>query len=385
MKRIFILILFIFMSVLVACDDNIPSVQKPNENILPNNTQIDVNLYKDAGNNNEFGFSYGDYVVKGTTYIGGIMNVYCEELSNNILAQGKILHYYENDIYEYTLFNEVLENKDQVFAFSIVNHMNVEDLVTCIGVKEKNTENTDIYDFLLFVDKYGNLYRGWCNIREEYIFNVFFMRWIELLEPVNGYVAGSSIVTNDEFDKIDKLEFLDLLPLIRKDVFIDIDSYTKSELYHKIASKKCFSLSGFFHQWYRVGENYILNIYKDNIYDNVVCELIYYEDGLAEFTCKDINKFEQFINAENCKKYLGMHYNNEEENAVIKMTEEGPYIEISYIDESKQVLKAKGQCNVIDDTLIVYENYGELVRVLYFDILEKESIVVFKFNKEIKN
>jgi hypothetical protein len=134
-----------------------------------------------------------------------------------------------------------------------------------------------------------------------------------------------------------------------------------------------------------VGENYILNIYKDNIYDNVVCELIYYEDGLAEFTCKDINKFEQFINAENCKKYLGMHYNNEEENAVIKMTEEGPYIEISYIDESKQVLKAKGQCNVVDDTLIVYENYGELVRVLYFDILEKESIVVFKFNKEIKN
>lgn len=378
-KRIITIgILILLISILASCHD---TNRNHNEHILPEDAKIKVDFYNDASDESEYGFNYGDYVVKGTTYIGGIMNTYCDKLSNNTLAEGEVLHFYNEYIYEYTLFNEVLEKKDKVFAFSIVNNMEIEDLVTCIGVKEKNTKNTDIYDFLLFVDKKGNLYRAWCDIREEYTLDIFFIRWIELLEPVKGYVVGSVLIDNETCTKIDYVEFLDLIWLINKDVLVDINSYMESEFYNKISSKISFSTSGLFHQWYRVGENYILNIYIDDIYDNVVCELIYYEEGIATFTCKDINKFRIFVNAENCKKYFGTHYSSKEEVATIKMAEEGPYIEMTYKNKENHIVKTKGYCEINRDQLIVYETRLNNTVKKYFKILETEDGVVFKYFK----
>lgn len=378
-KRIITIgILILLISILASCHD---TNRNHNEHILPEDAKIKVDFYNDASEESEYGFNYGDYVVKGTTYIGGIMNTYCDKLSNNTLAEGEVLHFYNEYIYEYTLFNEVLEKKDKVFAFSIVNNMEIEDLVTCIGVKEKNTKNTDIYDFLLFVDKKGNLYRAWCDIREEYTLDIFFIRWIELLEPVKGYVVGSVLIDNETCTKIDYVEFLDLIWLINKDVLVDVNSYMESEFYNKISSKISFSTSGLFHQWYRVGENYILNIYIDDIYDNVVCELIYYEEGIATFTCKDINKFKRFVNAEKCKKYFGTHYSSKEEEATIKMAEEGPYIEMTYKNKENHIVKTKGYCEINGDQLIVYETWLNNTVKKYFKILETEDGVVFKYFK----
>lgn len=378
-KRIITIgILILLISILTSCHD---TNRNHNEHILPEDAKIKVDFYNDASEESEYGFNYGDYVVKGTTYIGGIMNTYCDKLSNNTLAEGEVLHFYNEYIYEYTLFNEVLEKKDKVFAFSIVNNMEIEDLVTCIGVKEKNTKNTDIYDFLLLVDKKGNLYRAWCDIREEYTLDIFFIRWIELLEPVKGYVVGSVLIDNETCTKIDYVEFLDLIYLINKDVLVDVNSYMESEFYNKISSKISFSTSGLFHQWYRVGENYILNIYIDDIYDNVVCELIYYEEGIATFTCKDINKFKRFVNVEKCKKYFGTHYSSKEEVATIKMAEEGPYIEMTYKNKENHIVKTKGYCEINGDQLIVYETWLNNTVKKYFKILETEEGVVFKYFK----
>lgn len=378
-KRIITIgILILLISILASCHD---TNRNHNEHILPEDAKIKVDFYNDASEESEYGFNYGDYVVKGTTYIGGIMNTYCDKLSNNTLAEGEVLHFYNEYIYEYTLFNEVLEKRDKVFAFSIVNNMEVEELVTCIGVKEKNTENTDIYDFLLLVDKQGNLYRAWCDIRKEYTLDIFFIRWVELLEPVKGYVVGSVLIDNETCTKIDYVEFLDLIYLINKDVLVDVNSYMESEFYNKISSKISFSTSGLFHQWYRVGENYILNIYMDDIYDNVVCELIYYEEGIATFTCKDINKFKIFVNAEKSKKYFGTHYSSKEEVAIIKMAEKGPYIEITYKNKENYIVKTKGYCEINRDQLIVYETRLNNTEKKYFKILETEDGVVFKYFK----
>lgn len=382
MKKALIFVIFIFSLFLVSCKPE-DEVDTQGDKFYPlDNLITDVKMYEQGRDINEFGFYYGDYVFKHAVFISSIYSYLPPEPSNNDLAQGVICHFYEGYQYEYTLFNEFLDNLQYLFGWNYMENAVIEN---CVGVKDVNSDENNIYDFLLLVDNKHNIYLVSCVVDEDFEFNMLSVRTIDKLEQLNGYRVGSAIISSKDTPIISYEEFEEILPSINDDIFQSHSQYVKSDFFEHIAKKCATSLSGLFHDWYRIGDNYILHIYADNIYDNVVCELIYYENNVAKYSCKDINNFAEFIKGERYQSYFGKYLGNENDYTIIDMRAFGPNINFKVTTRNGYVRSFAGTFNISEGYLIVNTGTNYYESKLYFKLIENEDKIILEYEHSKSN
>ena len=380
-KMLCIVMLCLLSLSLISCGNSNPFKDRENREYYQDKDA--VKMYQKAGYFDKLGFYYGDYVIKSQVYAAAHMSFYPQAPSNNDLAEGKVFHFYDSQ-YEFSLYNEFLEHKKEMFNFSLANYVDFSKIVNCIGVKEKFLDSKCIYDFLLLVDEDSKLYYIDREIDENFKFSMFSVSTIYLLEEITPLLE-SKLVLNDENISIPYDEFVEAAKTIEETTFKSWNDLVETKFWQAISANACFMTSGVLHECYKIGDNYILSIYADNIYDNIVLSLTYFEDGIAMYTVKNPSKFAEFVKGGIYHKYFGTYFLNDYDFVEIGMNEAGPYLYCEMSNNSYGFIKEyDGPFEIKEDYVITKVGKNKF---LYFKIVEENNkiFLIFDENKsEVK-
>lgn len=375
-KVLFIFLIFMISLSLVSCDDSDPFKDRQDKEYY--NTDIDIEMYQKAGYFNELGFYYGDYVIKSQVYLAPYYSVILPSPSKNDLAEGKVYHIYDT-LYEFSLFNEILEKKDLVFGFSLSNYINLDNIVNCIGVKDKFLDSECIYDFLLLVDKDSNIYYVECPVDNIFQASYLSVKRVFLLEELNGYLIESKYVTDENAISVPYEDFEKAVTSLNEATFESWSDFVDTEFCQTILDKACFFTSGVLYNVFKIGNNFMLSVYGDYVYDHMVVSLTYYEEGVAMYTVKDARKFAEFVKGEIYHKYFGTYYFGDHDYVEIGMGANGPYFYCEVTTIEGFTKEYSGSFEIVDKYLIVEYN---IKKYLYFKIIEEENKITLMFDNE---
>lgn len=373
MKKIFLFLIFIFGLFYISCS---ASIEDPIEKVeVPQQLQNYNEIYKDVNTLSDYGFYYNDYVTKSVVFRASFYSSFPEPLSNNNKGQGKVMHFFKSN-YQYTLFNEFLEHFDELFGFGLVNYLEKDNIINCIGVNDDVINENVLYDFLLLVDKDQNLYLIDQAIKKDFSFSIVLIHEVVLLEAVKEVQFASAII-NSDYEKITINEFKLLIDQFNND-------FDFSKIEDKLAHKLTF-FNGKYHLWYRLEDDFILSIYTDNVYDNVVFELIFFRDGVATFVSKSITNFEKFIYDENLGKYFGLYQGLNEDFLEVGIDQNGIYMGLSVEMKSGFRRKESGYFYLDNNYLVLDQSTEYLISKLYFEIIESDEAIILKYNDNLSS
>ncbi|MBQ8293201.1 MAG: hypothetical protein IJX78_05325 [Bacilli bacterium] len=377
-QKILLIVMLCLLSLcLISCGNSNPFEDRENRDYYQDKEAI--KMYQKAGYFDKLGFYYGDYVIKSQVYAAAHMSFIPHAPSNNDLAEGKVFHFYDSQ-YEFSLYNEFLEHKKEMFNFSLVNYVDFSKIVNCIGVKKKFLESECIYDFLLLVDEDSRLYYIDRVIDENFEFSMFSVSTIYLMEEFIPLLE-SKLVLNDENISMPYDEFVEAAKTIEEVTYKSWSDLVETKFWQAISGRACIRASGVLHECYKIGNKYILSIYSDNIYDNIVLSLTYYDNGIAMYTLKNPSKFAEFIKGEKYHNYLGIYYLNDNDFVEIGISAEGPYLYCEISDNSYGNIKKYGGPFEIKEDYIIAKVGND--KYLYFQIIEENNrtFLIFDENK----
>ena len=374
-KILFMIMLCLLSLSLISCGNSNPFADRENREYYQDKEA--VKMYQNAGYFDKLGFYYGDYVIKSQVYAAAHMSFYPQAPSNNDLAEGKVFHFYDSQ-YEFTLYNEFLKHKNEMFNFSLANYIDFSKIVNCIGVKEKYLDSECIYDFLLLVDEDSRLYYIGREIDENFKFSMFSVSTIYLLEEISPLLE-SKLVLNDENISIPYDEFVEAAKTIEDVTYKSWDDLVETKFWQAISANSCFMTSGILHECYKIGDKYILSIYADDIYDNIVLSLTYFESGIAMYTLKNPTKFAEFVKGGIYHKYFGTYFLNDYDFVEIGMNGSGPHLYCEISNNSYGFIKEyDGPFEIKDNYIIVQIGINKFI---YFEIIEKNNIIFLVFDE----
>ncbi len=374
-KMLFVFLVFMISLSLVSCDDSDPFKDRQDKYY---NIDTNIKMYKKAGYFSELGFYYGDYVIKSQVYLAPYYSVILPNPSKNDLAEGKVYHIYDSQ-YEFSLFNEILEKKDLAFGFSLSNYIDLDNIVNCVGVKDKFLDSECIYDFLLLVDKDSNIYYAECSVDSIFQVSYLSIRRVFLLEELNGYLIESKYVTDEEAISVPYEDFEKVVPSLNDATFKSWSDFVDTEVCQAILDKACFFTSGVLYNVFKIGNNFMLSVYGDYIYDHIVVSLTYYEEGVAMYSVKDARKFAEFIKGEKYHNYFGTYYLNDNDFVEIGMNEAGPHLYCEMSNNSYGFIKEYDGPFEIKDDYIIAEVGND--KYLYFKIIEENNKISLMFDE----